>query len=520
MLQKLAGGELAQILLLQERRHLISEALAAKNAAPSELRQAAMLAMLANDRDTAAALLDRAAVNIDDRGDAWFCKGLLAIADSSWDSALVCFRTAAHRRFTNSSELESIIQQIDSHDIESNRYFIFQLFYDTFPDDFCMFVSFEAVKDLERQGYTFCFARSILYLGSHPGCQYFLDLDFSLNGASVWHCIASGKIAWLYGNKDQADAAFRQGRDLAMTWGVVPYHFDCGIMAWLTRTEALALLQPAKTLGAVLSITDFKFSSAESERSFDIAFVVGCDTGYFRFLPNFIFSVLYARIISRSQARVIIHCHVADPSDIQISYLKEINDFFIQNSLNVCIRTSFNKSQFQEAAYYTCLRFLVLPEVLEKYRCAAVAVDVDSTITPEFFHKLDSILENDFGFRAFTFPPNSRRPVAGEPWAIGAHPTFVNFREIGLEFAYFLQKYVQHAYNPKWFTNWCIDQCAIGRGYDLLIAENPEIRLMNFAYVANLYELPDGAGKDAFLEGHGGISTDNFLEKVRSLITS
>ncbi len=422
-----------------------------------------------------------------------------------------CFRTAVLARFGRGSDSRRLLLQLASRSLETNRYFIFEIFYDFFANDFCMFVAFEEITPVERQGYTFCFARTIRYLGPRPAYRAMLDRDLALNGPSVWHAIATGHIDWLGGNHGAADEAYRYARDLAMAWGVTPYHFDCGIMTWLTQSEAEKLLVMGTLPAPALPTSNFVFDEESISRGAEIVFVIGCDAGYFRFVPTFLASVLRSRQMSGSRARVAVHCHIANPQDHQLAFLRELAAWLRRKAPELTVGFSFNDATYKERAYYTCLRFLVLPEVLRRYGCGAIAVDVDSAITPEFFRSLELLKSHSFGLRAYTFPPNSRKQHNGEPWAIGAHPTYVECSDQGLKFASFLQHYVQTAYDPKLLTNWCIDQCAIGRAYDLMIGDDVSIRLLNFAHVPSLYELPDDfGGKEEFITHKGSISTENF----------
>jgi hypothetical protein len=144
-----------------------------------------------------------------------------------------------------------------------------------------------------------------------------------------------------------------------------------------------------------------------------------------------------------------------------------------------------------------------------------MALDIDSTLDKGFFAHIRHINTFDFALRMYNFTQDTYRQHAGEPWSIGAHPTYVSNTPLGRSFAGFMRDYIATAYNPSLATNWTIDQCAIAQGYDLLIRDSVNCKVLNVAYYDTIYHLPhEFGGKQGFLEAGGRVTIENFSDRL------
>jgi hypothetical protein len=216
----------------------------------------------------------------------------------------------------------------------------------------------------------------------------------------------------------------------------------------------------------------------------------------------------------------VVHLHLADATPAHRAAVADMDSALAALVPGLRLSLSDAKAAFRETAHYTCLRFLALPAVLARYRCPAVAMDIDALAVPGFFAALAGLAGQDLGLRAYTFDAGWRQ-VGGEPWSIGAHPTYVADSPLGRRFAAFLVRYIDAAYDPALPTNWTIDQCAIAQAYDLLVRGDAAARVANLAHAAPLTLLPDAfGGKQAMLEADGLVTPENFRVRLEAAVGS
>ncbi len=461
---------------------------------------------LAGDRAGAENRLGGARLQDADRGEAWFATGLLRLARDDAEGARSAFVSAARARFPPGG-LRT--RKRDALRAGASRYEAFIAFYDDFADDFCRFAVPRAVAPSERQGYFHAMDRACRTLGPDEA-EALLEADRALNGETAWGCVNLGHRRWIAGERDAADAHYRRAREIAARDGLKPYHFNCGTLVWLPRGEAAALLD-AEPPATGLS---HGFAPGPAE----LAFVVGCDPNYFLFFPKLLLSAVAAHRRSGSAVPVVVHCCLSDPTELQAAFLREAAALLARLSPLVSLGWSTGPAAHRHPDWYTGLRFLALPDVIAHHGCAAVALDVDCALLPEFFAAAPRLLDQDFALRMYAFD-ESFRQVSGEPWSIGAHPTHVGAGPAGRRFAAFLRAYLHAAYDPALVTNWTIDQCAIAQGYDLIVRPDRSLRVLNLAREAPGYRLPEeDGGKAAFLHAGGAVTMANFAERLAAAL--
>ncbi len=384
------------------------------------------------------------------------------------------------------------------------------MFYDMFSDAFTCFAIVQQVRPPERQHYSFCFDRAMAYLGRSEVADRILEADQRLNGETYWYHVNMGHRAWLRGERDAADGHYLAARADATRDRVTPYHYNCGTLVWLSRAQAEALLAKAPNDQPERGWKWFQLPPGEAPAG---ALVVGFDPKYFVFFPKFLLSAVTAYEHSGTTTPFGVHCHVADAAQGHIEFLSHAALRIAKLRPEFRLSFSVGEAAARDAGYYTCLRFLALPGVFRLLRCSVIAMDVDSELLPAFFETWPQIAKHDLGLRMYSFD-DSGRQIGGEPWSIGAHPTYVAYDLAGIRFANFVRDYIHAAYDPSLVTNWTIDQCALARGYDLLVRGRVGDKVFNFARGTCLYRLPnDYGGKQAYLDADP-VTPASFFDRL------
>ena len=251
----------------------------------------------------------------------------------------------------------------------------------------------------------------------------------------------------------------------------------------------------------------------------DMVIVVGCDRRYFQYFPNFLLSAIKAQGKSDAGPRIAVHCHVADPQQDQTDFLEQCMGDPNHPPCMLQLSYGTGPAQFNDPSYYTCLRVLALPYIMAFYRCGILVMDIDATVSAGFANFCPHIGTFDFGLRMFSFARDSNRQVAGQPWSIGAHLTYVSDTLIGRRFARFLGDYILAAYDPKLPTTWTIHQCAIAQGYDLMLRDRPEHKVLNFAFYDQLSHLPQDKAAESSSCWPAAVSRLPISARRRGLIS-
>lgn len=499
----------------------VTDSISGGEDSPGTLRRAAWFAAVAGDKDAASHWLLAAASHPDDRGEASFAMGLLHLARDEHEAARTAFVLAAEAQFSGPPR-DQAIQKIRAYDPAVNRFAVFRIFYNAFEHRFCCFLLPRKVKPAEQQDYAFCFARVVNELRPVPAWLPVLEQERQLNSDSMWYWLALGHVHWIAGRRDEADTAYRQCRNRAIEQQIIPYHFDCGAMVWLKRSEVEALLSPGDPPG-LMSTAGWRYTVMPRPlgREPKLVFVLGVDQRYFVFFPKFLLSVVQSMLACECRHPAAVHVHVADPLPQQVAFLDAVAVSVPQAVPDLSVSFSTGPAAFKDPSYYTCLRYLVMPEVLARYPCGAMALDVDSLLAREFFDRLPEITSFDFALRMYNFSPQTGEQSGGEPWSIGAHPTYVANTPLGRDFARLMRNYVSAAYDPALPTNWTVDQCALAQAYHLLVRGRPDCRVLNIAHYPQVYHLPhEFGGKQGLLDFGGPVTMANFHQLLARAVST
>jgi hypothetical protein len=510
-----ADGVLLPLLCQARRVDPLEELARLQPASAAEMRWAAWLHAASGDSAQSERLLLQARLSPDDQGESWFAIGLLRLAREDVHGAREAFVAAARAHFPSGELRRRMHAELRAYDAGENRFAALQILDEAFDNAFRCFVMLQRVRPAEHKAYEASVSLACAWLGHSAATAAILEHDRAINGDSIWYHVNLGHFDWLAGRRDAADRHYRCVREIAIRDKLSPCHFNAGAVIWLTTAESERLLtRPAPRREMPLASDWSDRFGMRCAALTEIVFVVGCDGNYFAFFPKFLLSVVRAYHAGGRGRQTAVHCHMADPKPGQIEFLQWAADWL--GSVQPGVKLSFGSSisAHRLGAYYTCLRFLALPAVMDWYETGVLAMDIDSELDPDFFEHLDLIRRHDAGLRMYSFSPQTKRQVGGEPWSIGAHPTYLAYTQVGRRFAAFLAAYIEAAYDATSVANWTIDQCAIARAYDLILRPSIErdtgdATVLNFAYQPSISRLPE-AGKLAFLNEDGGVTTDNF----------
>jgi len=473
--------------------------------------------MLDGDAIEAMRFLDRAVVLPDDGGEALFARGLLLIGLGMEADAVPFLQSAIDQVFPSAERLPKRLQ-LATMMAGGNRYAVFQEFYDGFSSAFCVAVACRSIRAGEAQGYAFCMDRLCAFLGwLRPAIPQVLRRDEAINGASYWSQANLGHQFWITDDRVAADAAYGLAKADAIARGIAPYHFNCGVLVWLPLKTAEAL-DADFVDGAPQVVGDVAWNLPSVARDWpELVISVGCDRGYFRYFPKLLLSIRRAHEASGSQSRFLVHCHVADASDEQIRFFSEIGALIETSYPHMRLVFSHGAPAHRERSYYTCLRFLTLPTLLQTYDCGVLVLDIDCILHEDFFANIRQSFEYKFGMRKYNFDDEDHQ-MGGEPWSITAYPLYISNTLIGRRLASFIVRYIEAAYDPGLVTNWTIDQSALGQAHRMIAQADPEKSILNLARSKPLVRFPHEFGsKDAFLVSGGITTLEAVLESFRPL---
>lgn len=371
-----------------------------------------------------------------------------------------------------------------------------------------------------RQAYGHRFEETSLRLGPESRVAL-LELDRRFNGENYWNALCFGHQCWLTGDADAADRHYAGAKTLAIRTGLMPVHYNCGVLSWLGGVVRHGLEHPVPDrLG--MGVWHWEESVAPSQsaggQSPALCLVFGCDAGYFRFLPKLLLSLLRVCASRPDPAfRIRLCLGIDTPTPAQLAFVRELIDAVSQKDFGLDITLTHGQLTWRDAATYTAIRYLMLPEVVRRYSCPVITADCDGYFPDDFLTLFDELRATaDYGFRLYAYDHEGRQTF-GEPWGFGAGISW--FGEAGRlpEIAAFLHDYLQVAYDPANPTNWCIDQCALVQSFRRFVAPRwSDLRIRFMDEGTPLMVMPHHVGgKDELLRRDGTVS----MQDVRAFVS-
>ncbi|GBR51342.1 hypothetical protein GCM10007872_10710 [Gluconobacter sphaericus NBRC 12467] len=370
-----------------------------------------------------------------------------------------------------------------------------------------------------RQVYGHRFEETSLRLGEKPR-QALLELDRRFNGDSYWNALCGGHQFWLAGNVDAADSQYAAAKALSIRTGLMPIHYNCGVLSWLGGPAREGMEQPVPDR---LGMGEWHWEASvvpgdvPGDQLPALCLVFGCDAGYFRFLPKLLLSLL--KLCARRpdpSFRIRLCLGIDTPAPEQLAFMRELINAVSQKDFGLDVTLAHGRLTWRDAATYTAIRYLMLPEVVRRYACPVITADCDGYFPDDFLTLFDELRATaDYGFRLYAYDHEGRQTF-GEPWGFGAGISWFGEADRLPEIAAFLHDYLQVAYDPANPTNWCIDQCALVQSFRRFVAPRwSDLRIRFMDEGTPLMVMPHHVGgKDELLRRDGSVS----MQDVRAFV--
>ncbi|GBR67215.1 hypothetical protein [Gluconobacter kanchanaburiensis] len=367
-----------------------------------------------------------------------------------------------------------------------------------------------------RQIYGHRFEETSLRLGMDAR-KALLLLDRRFNGESYWNALCNGHQYWLAEETPTADRHYATAKMLAIRTGLMPIHYNCGVLSWLGGAAQHGIPGPVTDrLG--MGNWHWEASDVPGRPEPELCLVFGCDSGYFRFLPKLLLSLL--RVCARRPDpafRIRLCLGIDTPTPEQLAFMRTLIDVVSQWDVGIDITLAYGSLTWRDAATYTAIRYLMMPEVVRRYSCPVITADCDGYFPDDFLTLFDDLRKTaDYGFRLYAYNHEGRQTF-GEPWGFGAGISWFGETERLPEIAAFLHDYLQVSYDPANPTNWCIDQCALVQSFRRYVAPRwDELRIRFMDEGAPLMVMPHHVGgKDELLRRDGSVS----MQDVRAFFS-
>ncbi|RUT27261.1 hypothetical protein C0V97_03390 [Asaia sp. W19] len=287
--------------------------------------------------------------------------------------------------------------------------------------------------------------------------RLFLEAEKAFNGESHALSVVSGHEAWYRGDADGANPHYERARQLSIETGMQFVHFNCGAYSWLTGF-------PRKPEPAPLDLSGWEWHWTGTDATAaqpDLCIVAGSDERYFRFVPRLVASLIQACAAGSRPGMIHLILGFASPSPDQISFLERVAKTLHAARSPVALSFTSGRLAHNDGATYSCIRYLMMPKIVERFSCPVMTTDIDAMFPTDFLSLSEALRTNhDYGFRLYAFDSEGRQ-FMGEPWGFGAGVSYFGETALLPVLAHDLHDYLRTAYLTANPTNWCIDQCAL-----------------------------------------------------------
>ncbi|PHY94305.1 hypothetical protein CSR02_06540 [Acetobacter pomorum] len=352
---------------------------------------------------------------------------------------------------------------------------------------------------------------------TQPERLQLVQADQALNGVQYWNQVVAGHYAWLNQDRTSADPHYATARKLSITSGIEAIHYNCGVYTWLPEGAAHNLHEQQVT--DQLGFGGWHWhSSAAPERTEadtpDACIVMGCDSAYFRFVPKLVMSLAKACQAQPDQGRFRLCLGVDRPTDEQLTLLRDLVAFFSAKDRGMDFTFVHGQLTHADQATYTCIRYLMLPHIVNQWPCPVLTADCDGYFPQDFPTLWKELTSSaDYGFRLYAYNHDGKQRY-GEPWGFGAGLSYFGEMALLPQIGQYLHNYVQRTYSTENPTNWCIDQCALAQAYYRFIASRwNDLRIHFMDEGTPLMVMSHHVGgKDALLEHEGAVSEQDLRQ--------
>ncbi|WP_338332740.1 hypothetical protein [Acetobacter sp. LMG 32666] len=311
-----------------------------------------------------------------------------------------------------------------------------------------------------RQIYAMLFENAYQRLNTATDLRL-LETEARLNGLSWWTETAMGHTSWLAGLMAEADAHYAIARRLALQEGAMPSPDNAGIFSWLSAQECNKMASRAIPDRTGVSRWEWRFSPAGTPPA--LCLVFACDSANFHLLPGLILSLLQAYRQDRSSGPVQLCIGVANPNTEQLAFLRTIADWLEQYATSLRLSFGHGPTAERDTALEPALRYLVLPDIVARFRCPVMTGDCAGYF-PANTATLLRTLKNTatYGFDLALFNHDGRQSH-GTPWGIGTDTAYFGEPERLPAIAAFMNDYLNTVYTPKSTVHTAMDRCALAQ---------------------------------------------------------
>lgn len=311
-----------------------------------------------------------------------------------------------------------------------------------------------------RQIYAMLFENAYQRLNTAKDLRL-LETEARLNGLSWWTETAMGHTSWLAGLQAEADSHYAIARRLALQEGAMPSPENAGIFSWLGAQECSQLASRAVPDRTGVSRWEWQFSMAEAPVAICLVFV--CDSHNFHLLPGLILSLLHACREDRSAGPVQLCIGVANPSAEQLDFLRTIATWLEQYATSLRLSFGYGPTPERDAALEPALRYLILPDIVARFRCPIITGDCAGYF-PANTATLLRTLKNtaNYGFDLALFNHDGQQ-TSGAPWTIGTDTAYFGEPERLPAIAAFMSDYLNTVYTPQSTVHTAMDRCALAQ---------------------------------------------------------
>ena len=178
---------------------------------------------------------------------------------------------------------------------------------------------------------------------------------------------------------------------------VVPRHREFPLVAdkaFNLIFRQACLIEPPESVAAILAASAAGVSPAIEpigawrDSGAEPVFLCCCDRRYFRR-----FAAELGQSLAAHRPNAVLHFHVSAPQEADLAWARALA---AQHSPLVLNLTVERTPLFPHPVYYACNRFLVLPQLLERYGRAVVSLDADSTLLGDLHEIVDAARGSDF----------------------------------------------------------------------------------------------------------------------------
>jgi hypothetical protein len=184
----------------------------------------------------------------------------------------------------------------------------------------------------------------------------------------------------------------------------------------------------------------------------EAVYVVGCDSRYFLLFGE----ALVNSLARRAGARLLLHLHLVNPDSAAEALLERLRT---KLALPIaCSRESVDFSTFSERqrrTYLSCARYLILPDLLERYGKPMIVADADQLVVADLRPLLSDLSQNDVGLL------RDDRQITNILSLISASVLAVNCSAGGLRFARTLCDTITERMTDSAGLGWHLDQAGL-----------------------------------------------------------